>query len=61
MTKTLKREISRKVQQKREELTAIREEIEYLIDYLDVLEARVRDTGKPRMSHAEIVKRYGRR
>ena len=27
-------------------------------DYLNVLEARVRDAGKPRISHEEIKKRY---
>ena len=59
MTKTLEREISRKVRQKREELTAIRQEIEDLIDYLDVLQARVRDSGKARLTHDQVKKRYG--
>ena len=59
MTKTLEREISRKVRQKREELTAIRQEIEDLIDYLDVLQARVRDSGKLRLSQEQVRKRYG--
>lgn len=38
---------------------AIREEVEDLFDYLDVLEARARDNGKPRLTHGEIKKRYG--
>ena len=46
------------MRQKRRQLSEIREEVEDLLDYLDVLEARVRDTGKPRISHQEIKKRY---
>ena len=59
MTKTLERKVSRTIQQKRHQLLAIREEIEDLIDYLDVLEARGRDEGKPRLAHAEVKRRYG--
>lgn len=58
MTKTLEREIGRAVRQKRRQLSEIREEVEDLLDYLDVLEARARDAGKPRISHEEIKKRY---
>ena len=58
MTKTLEREIGRTVRQKRRQLSEIREEVEDLLDYLDVLDARVRDAGKPRISHEEIKKRY---
>jgi hypothetical protein len=58
MTKTLEREIGRTVRQKRRQLSQIREEVEDLLDYLDVLEARARDAGKPRISHQEITKRY---
>ena len=58
MTKTLEREIGRTVRQKRRQLSQIREEVEDLLDYLDVLEARARDAGKPRISHEEIKKRY---
>ena len=36
----------------------IREEIETLFDYLAVLEARAKDSGKPRLSHDEVKKRY---
>lgn len=59
MTKTLEREIGRKVREKREQLSIIREEVEDLLDYLDVLEARAKDTGKARLSHDEVKKRYG--
>ena len=59
MTKTLEREITRTVQQKRQQLSLIREEVENLLDYLAVLEARAKDAGKPRLSHGEVKKRYG--
>jgi hypothetical protein len=59
MTKTLEREIDRTVRRKREQLSAIREEVESLLDYLAVLEARAKDAGKPRLSHDEVKKRYG--
>ena len=39
--------------------TTRREELEDLNDYLDLTEARVRDEGKPRLTHAEVKKRYG--
>jgi hypothetical protein len=58
MTKTLVREIDRAVRQKRRELSQIREDVEDLLDYLDVLEARAKDAGKPRISHEEVKKRY---
>ena len=51
MTKTLEREIDRTMRRKREELSEIREEVEELLDYLDILEARVKDAAKPRVSH----------
>jgi hypothetical protein len=36
----------------------LREEREDLNDYLDLTEARVRDEGKPRLTHDEVKKRY---
>jgi hypothetical protein len=59
MTKILEREIGRTVREKRQQLSAIREEVENLLDYLAVLEARAKDAGKPRLSHGEVKKRYG--
>jgi len=59
MTKTLEREITRTVRQKRAELSAVREEVEDLMDYLDLLEARAKDAGRPRLSHEEVKTRYG--
>jgi hypothetical protein len=58
MTKAVDKKVERTIAQKRRELIAIRTEIEDLLDYLVVLEARVRDAGKPRLSHDEIKKRY---
>ena len=59
MTKILDREIDRTVRRKRKELSQIREEVEDLLDYPEILEARAKDAGKPRVSHEEIKKRYG--
>ena len=59
MTKALEREITRKVRRKREELAAVREEVEDLMDYLNLLEARAKDAGKLRLNHQEVKRRYG--
>ena len=58
MTKAVDKKVERTIAQKRRELIAIRTEIEDLLDYLVVVEARARDAGKPRLSHDEIKKRY---
>jgi tRNA U34 5-carboxymethylaminomethyl modifying GTPase MnmE/TrmE len=58
MSRTISRELSKAIRQKREQLLAIREEVEDLIDYLEVLEARARDQNKPTTAHAEVMKRY---
>ena len=58
MTKTLEREIGETLRKKRRQLSEIREEVEDLLDYLNVLEARAKDAGKPRLSHDEVKKRY---
>ncbi len=58
MTKTAAKEITRAIGQKRQQLAAIREEVEDLLDYLDLVEARTRDRDKPRLTHAEVKKRY---
>ena len=58
MSKTIDRELSKTIREKREQLRVIRDEVENLIDYLEVLEARARDQGKPTTAHAEVMKRY---
>ena len=59
MTKTAANEITRAIGKKRKQLAVIREEVEDLLDYLDLAEARARDKGKPRLTHADVKKRYG--
>jgi tRNA U34 5-carboxymethylaminomethyl modifying GTPase MnmE/TrmE len=58
MSRTISRELSKTIRQKREQLLAIREEVEDLIDYLEVLEARARDQNKPTTAHSDVMKRY---
>jgi tRNA U34 5-carboxymethylaminomethyl modifying GTPase MnmE/TrmE len=58
MSKTIDKELSKTIREKREQLVAIREEVENLIDYLEVLEARARDQKKPRITHADVMKQY---
>ncbi len=59
MTKLVSQKIDRVIVKKREQLKSLREEIEDLTDYLDVLEARARDLGAVRLSHDEVKKRFG--
>jgi hypothetical protein len=58
MTRPVSQKIDRAIIKKRLELKSLRDEIEDLGDYLDVLEARARDLGKVRLSHDEVKKRY---
>ncbi len=59
MTKVMEKEVVSTIKRRRGDLLAIREEIEDLMDYLDVLEARTRSNGKRRLSHDEVKKRFG--
>ena len=59
MPKTAQQTVVRSISRKREQIATLREELEDLSDYLDLVEARVRDAGKPRLTHAEVKKRYG--
>jgi len=59
MTKPASQKIDRAIIKKRLVLKSLRDEIEELADFLDVLEARARDLGKARLSHDEVKKRYG--
>lgn len=58
MSRTIERELTKTIREKREQLQMIREEVENLIDYLEVLEARARDKAKPTIAHSEVMKRY---
>ncbi len=59
MTKAIQQTVVRDISHKRKQIATLREELEDLNDYLDVTEARVRDEGKPRLTHNEVKKRYG--
>jgi hypothetical protein len=58
MTKTAEKTLVRSIRRKRKQIAILREELEDLNDYLDVVEARVRDDGKPRLTHQEVKRRY---
>jgi len=51
--------VVRSISRKREQIATLREELEELNDYLDLVEARVSDQDKPRPTQAEVKKRYG--
>ena len=59
MSKSVEKNLDRSIIKKRLQLETLRDEIEDLSDYLDVIEARARDLGKARLSHDEVKKRYG--
>lgn len=59
MTKTAQQTVVRSISRKREQIATLREELEDLNDYLDLTEARLRDEGKPRLTHSEVKRRYG--
>jgi hypothetical protein len=59
MTKALQQTVVRSISRKREQLATLREELEDLNDYLDLVEARVRDQDRPRLTHTEVKKRNG--
>jgi hypothetical protein len=59
MAKPGEQRVERVISRKRLQLKALREEIEDLSDYLDVLEARAHDLGKTRLSQDAVKKRYG--
>jgi LytS/YehU family sensor histidine kinase len=59
MTKIAQKTALRSIARKREQIATLREELEDLNDYLNLTEARLRDQGKPRLSHNEVKKRFG--
>ena len=59
MIKAVPQTVIRSLSKKREQIATLRKELEDLNDYLDLTEARVRDEGKPRLTHSEVKKRYG--
>jgi LytS/YehU family sensor histidine kinase len=59
MIKAAEKTVVRSIRQKREQIATLREELDDLNDYLGVTEARARDEGRPRLTRAEVKKRYG--
>ena len=59
MTKTALKNFITKTARKRRELTRLREDIEDLLDYLAVLEARAKSVGGKRYSTAEVKRALG--
>jgi len=59
MIKAVQETVARSISRKREQIATLREELEDLDDYLDLVEARVRDEGRPRLTHDAVKKRYG--
>ena len=59
MTKAVQQTVVRSISKKRGQIASLRVELEDLNDCLDLTEARVRDEGKPHLTHAEVKKRYG--
>jgi LytS/YehU family sensor histidine kinase len=57
--KAVQQTLVRSILRKREQIATLREELTDLNDYLDLTEARVRDQGKRRLTHAEVKKRCG--
>lgn len=53
--------VTNSVQRKRvlRQVSKLREEIADLMDYLDLLESRANDIGKPRCSTAEVRQKLG--
>ena len=58
MTKTVQQTVIRSISRKRVQIATLRDELEDLNDYLDLVEARVRDGDKLRLSHAAVKRRY---
>ena len=59
MTKAAQQTLVRDISRKRQQIATLWEELDDLNDYLDLTEARLRDEGKPRLTHDEVKKRYG--
>jgi chromosome segregation ATPase len=60
MTKTALKQLDADIESRREQLGRLREDLEQLEDWLDGLEARRSSLGQPRLSQAEMERRYAR-
>jgi hypothetical protein len=61
MTKAEHKTVVRTIRRKREQIASLREDLESLNDYLDLVAARAQDEGKPRLTHDQVKRRYGLR
>jgi hypothetical protein len=59
MTKTALKNFTTKIARRRRELTRLQDDIEDLLDYLAVLEARAKSAGGKRYSTAEVKRALG--
>jgi len=58
MTKAVLEKVDAEIKRRREQVAQMHEDLEYLEDYLDVLEARRRAIGKRTYTQAEMERRY---
>ena len=58
MTDIALKELDADIRKKRKQVTQLRQDLEDMEDYLDILEARRRSIGKPRLTQTEVGKRY---
>ena len=58
MTDIALKELDADIRKRRKQVTQLRQELEDMEDYIDILEARRKSLGKPRLTHAQVEKRY---
>jgi Skp family chaperone for outer membrane proteins len=58
MTKAVLEKVDVEIKSRREQVAQMREDLEELEDYLDVLEARRRSVGKRTYTQADMERRY---
>ena len=58
MTDIALKELDTDIRKRRKQVTQLRQDLNDMEDYLDILEARRRSLGKPRLTQAQVEKRY---
>jgi hypothetical protein len=58
MGNRIEKQLLKTLRRQREQLVKICQDIEDLLDYLKVLEARSMDEKKPRLTHADVMERF---
>jgi hypothetical protein len=59
MSETTLKVLDADIRKRRQEVGRLRDDLEELEDYLDILEARRQSIGKPRQTQAQVERRYG--